>query len=89
MTKAEQSLSRFFTMSPIGPTTCSTWAWFSMPGGPSFKVTHSMAGPPGMRNGSIAVSMPLVTASVELGLMTRMRSDMSARMAPKLLFNNA
>ena len=25
-----------------------------MPGGPSFSVTHSMAGPPGMRSGSIA-----------------------------------
>ena len=79
MTKAEQSLSRFFTMSPIGATTCSTWAWFSMPGGPSFRVTHSMAGPPVMRSGSIAASMPLVTASVELGLMTRMRSDMSCK----------
>ncbi len=30
-----------------------------------------------------------VTASVELGLMTRMRSDMAAKMASKLLFNNA
>ena len=89
MTKAEQSLSRFFTMAPIGATTCSTWAWFSMPGGPSFRVTHSMAGPPFMRSGSMAASMPRVTASVELGLMTRMRSGMAARMASKLLFNNA
>ena len=38
-----------------------------------------MAGPPGMRSGSIARSMPSVTASVELGLMTRMRSDMSGK----------
>src|SRR5215208_6259359 len=45
-----------------------------MPGGPSLSVTHSMAGPPFMRSGSIAASMPRVTASVELGLMTRMRS---------------
>ena len=89
MTKAEQSLSRFFTMAPIGPTTCSTCAWVSMPGGPSFRVTHSMAGPPAMRSGSMARSMPSVTAWVELGLMTRMRSDHGARMASKLLFNNA
>ena len=53
------------------------------------RVTHSMAGPPGMRNGSIAASMPWVTASVELGLMTRMRSDMALTMAAKLPFNNA
>jgi hypothetical protein len=31
----------------------------------------------------------LVTASVELGLMTRIRSDMSRKMVPKLPFNNA
>jgi hypothetical protein len=30
-----------------------------------------------------------VTASVELGLMTRIRSDMGRKMAPKLLFDNA
>ena len=62
-----------------------------MPGGPSFSVTHSMAGPPFMRSGSIAASMPWVTASVELGLMTRMRSAIGhgRNMAPKLLFNNA
>src|SRR5690348_9695923 len=49
-----------------------------------------MAGPPDMRNGSMALSMPAVTASVELGLMTRMRSDwdMSESMALKLLSNN-
>jgi hypothetical protein len=92
MTKAEQSLSRFFTIAPIRPTTCSTCAWLSMPGGPSFKVMHSMTGPPLMRSGSIAASMPLVTASVEFGLMTRMRSDLGSGMAPKmaskLLFNN-
>src|SRR6185437_15971989 len=75
MTKAEQSLSRLFTVAVMGGTTLSTWAWVSMPGGPSFKVTHSMAGPPARRSGSMALSMPAVTASVELGLMTRMRSD--------------
>jgi len=43
-------------------------------GRPFFKVTHSMAGPPAMRSGAMAASMPWVTASVEFGLMTRMRS---------------
>ena len=44
-------------------------------------------GPPLMRSGSMARSMPSVTAWVELGLITRMRS-MAANMASKLLFNN-
>src|SRR4029077_617978 len=75
MTKAEQSLSRDRTVLLIGATTLSTCAWVSMPGGPSLRVTHSMVGPPAMRNGSMARSMPSVTACVELGLMTRMRSE--------------
>jgi hypothetical protein len=41
-----------------------------MPGGPSFSVTTSIAGPPCMRRGSQASSMPRVTASVEFGLTT-------------------
>ena len=61
----------------------------SMPGGPFFQGDAFDGGPPVMRSGSMAASMPWVTASVELGLMTRMRSDMGRKMAPKLLFNNA
>src|SRR5687767_5586935 len=48
-----------------------------MPGGPSLSVTQSMAGPPAMRSGSHASSMPRVTASVELGLMTSIRMGRS------------
>ena len=43
MTKAEQSLSRFFTMSPIGATTCSTWAW-RLDAGRAFLQGHALDG---------------------------------------------
>src|SRR5688572_22364623 len=46
----------------------------STPGGPSASVTHSIAGPPSIRSGSHAAFIASVTACVELGLMTRMRS---------------
>src|SRR3954453_9634505 len=48
-----------------------------MPGGPSLRVRHSICGPPGMRSGAQASSMPRVTASVELGLMKRIRCAMA------------
>jgi len=55
MTKAEQSLSRWRTMALTGATTLSTWACVSMPGGPSFRVTHSRraAGDAQRRHGGV------------------------------------
>ena len=69
ITKAAAS-SRARIRRAIGCTTCSTWAWVSMPGGPSASVTHSIDGPPAMRKGATARSIALVTASLELGLIT-------------------
>src|SRR5262249_28733106 len=76
--KAAYWLSFSRTSFRSGATTPSTCCCVSMPGGPSFSVTHSIAGPPGMRSGSTAWSMPRVTASVEFGLMTRMRTAMGS-----------
>jgi hypothetical protein len=58
-------------LSHNGSMTALTCSWVSIAGGPSFKVAHLMAGPPLIRSGSNAASMPSVTATVELGLMTR------------------
>src|SRR5882672_5980170 len=76
MTNAAYWLSFSRTNFRSGATTPSTCCCVSMPGGPSLSVAHSITGPPGMRSGSSAWSMPRVSASVELGLMTRMRSAM-------------
>jgi hypothetical protein len=38
---------------------------------------HTIPGPPAMRSGSTASSMPRVTASVELGLMTRILAGLA------------
>src|SRR5512145_1853317 len=51
--------------------TPSTCCCVSIPGGPSFNVSTSMRGPSCMRSGSQASSMARVTASLELGLTTR------------------
>src|SRR5215472_5392771 len=56
-----------------GSTTVSTWTWVSIPGGPSARVTQSMAGPPGMRRPSTAPAISAVTRSLLLGLTTSMR----------------
>src|SRR5262245_39192030 len=74
ITNAAQSLSRARIIRASGWTTASTCACVSIPGGPSASVAHSIAGPPARRSGSIAASIPRVTTSLELGLMTRMRS---------------
>src|SRR5687768_10587528 len=70
MTNAEYVSSFALRILSKGATTPSTCCCVSMPGGPSFSVTQSIAGPPSMRSGAHASSMPRVTASVELGLMT-------------------
>src|SRR6476660_1438376 len=72
MTKASYFPSKDATVFVSGTTTESTCCCVSMPGGPSFSVIASMRGPPSMRSGAQASSMPRVTASVEFGLMTRM-----------------
>src|SRR2546421_7438800 len=59
------------------PSTCCC---VSIPGGPSFSVALSIAGPPAMRSGSQASSMTRVIDSVELGLMTKMAA-MAAMLA--------
>src|SRR6185295_14327957 len=74
MTNAAYWLSFSRTILSSGATTPSTCCWDSMPGGPSLSVTQSMAGPPSMRSGSTASSIPRVTTSVEFGLMTRILS---------------
>jgi len=74
MTYALASVEAIFFTN--GETTESTCCCVSIPGGPSFSVAHSICGPPGMRKGAHASSMPRVTASVEFGLMTRILSVM-------------
>src|SRR5262249_34115867 len=56
----------------------ATSACVSMPRGPSASVAHPISGPSANRSGSRAASMPLVTASFELVLTTRMRARFSA-----------
>ena len=51
------------------------------PGGPSASVRHSIAGPPAIRQGCNAASMAAVTAPVQFGLITTIRSAM-AMLAP-------
>src|SRR5215471_765709 len=77
MTKAvaRASLSRIRRQS--GRITLSASVWLSTAGGPAQRVTQSIPGPPAKRKASIASSMPRVTASVELGLITRIRSAIS------------
>jgi hypothetical protein len=72
------------TSRQIGRTTCSTWACLSTPGGPSASVTHSIAGPPAMRQGCSAASIAAVTAPVQFGLITTIRSAI-AMLAPIVL----
>src|SRR6266851_397250 len=69
-TKAAASLSRARMVRQSGAMTLSASLWLSIPGGPSARVTHSIAGPPGMRSGASPSSIAAVTATVELGLMT-------------------
>jgi hypothetical protein len=57
-----------------GAMTASASLWLSTLAGPSRSVMQSISGPPGMRKGAIASSIARVTASVEFGLMTKMRS---------------
>jgi hypothetical protein len=71
MTKAAASRSRSRISRNSGMMTPSASPWLSIPGGPSGKVSAVIGGPPGRRSGSTAASMARVTASVELGLMTR------------------
>src|SRR5260221_14016706 len=71
-TKAAASLSRARMARQSGAMTPSASLWLSMPGGPSAKVRHSIAGPPGRRSGASPSSIAAVTATVELGLMTTM-----------------
>ena len=78
MTKAAAS-SRARTNRQIGCTTCSTCACVSIPGGPAASVTHSIIGPPAMRQGRSAASIASVTAWVEFGLITTIRSVIEPR----------
>src|SRR4051794_39608160 len=55
-----------------------------MPGGPSASVRHVIDGPPEMRNGATASSIPAVTLWVEFGLMTTMVSAMTLPSATSL-----
>jgi hypothetical protein len=74
MTKAAvcASVSRISRQS--GRITASASLWLSTAGGPSASVTQRISGPPAKRRDAMASSMPCVTASVELGLTTRMQS---------------
>ena len=74
MTNASAASSFDATNRAIGAATSRTWASVSIPGGPSARVTHSMSGPPPRRNGPTAASMPSVTASVEFGFRTTIRT---------------
>jgi len=74
MTKAAVCASASRISRQSGRMTRSASLWLSTAGDPSASVTQRISGPPGMRSGAIASSMPCVTASVELGLTTRMRS---------------
>ena len=75
MTKAAVSGSASRIARHSGAMTASASVWLSTPGGPSRSVTQSIPGPPVIRSGAIASSIARVTASVEFGLITRMRSD--------------
>src|SRR3984893_8840179 len=73
-TKAAASLSRARMVRQSGAMTLSASLWLSIPGGPSARVRHSIAGPPARRSGARPSSIAAVTAAVELGLMTMMLS---------------
>jgi peptide/nickel transport system substrate-binding protein len=75
ITKAAASASPSRITRQSGRITLSASLWLSTPGGPSLRVMQWRSGPPGMRSGAIASSIAQVTASVEFGLITRMRSD--------------
>src|SRR5712692_1603628 len=84
-TKAAASLSRARMVRQSGAMTLSASLWLSIPGGPSARVTHSIAGPPGMRSGASPSSIAAVTATVELGLMTITVSATGASLATVLV----
>jgi hypothetical protein len=83
MTKAAVSGSASPIARQSGAMTASASLWLSTPGGPSRSVMQSIPGPPAIRNGAIASSIARVMASVEFGLITRMRSaiGLSLRLA--------
>src|SRR2546422_530694 len=89
MTNASYSFSCFLTKETRGAIRPSTCCWVSIPGGPSLSVAVSIAGPPAMRSGSHAASMPRVIDSVELGLMTRITWEEDAGISAMLPHGDA